>query len=90
MTYTKLDIGPKLFTHFPSPETMGLSKDQATKQLEKTLLLALKNANLKDIQTFSDDFVDMEAAVEKILTKRPEAAKILKVIQPRNHLLAPS
>lgn len=84
----KLDIGPRLFTHIPSPETVGLSKDQATKQLEKSLLLVLKNANLKDVQTFSDDFVDMEAAVEKILTKRPEAAKIFKVVQPQNYMLA--
>jgi hypothetical protein len=90
LSFKKLDQGPYLNTRLSSPELRGLTKDESTKEVEKTLLIALKNIGLKKIRTFSNDSVDMEAAVEKILAERPDLAGVLKVVEPRNPLLADS
>ena len=83
MKYRKVTEGPNLYTS-DNPDTKTLSKDEVTKQLEKTLLLLLKNGtrHLKEITTFCDVWVDMKTAVENILSKKSHVIKVMKVPEP--------
>jgi truncated hemoglobin YjbI len=80
--YLKEEKGPNLYSAHGNPDTTNLFIDEVIKQLEKTLLLVLKNANVKEIRTFTSWFADMEEAVKNVLAKKPDAAKILKVVKP--------
>jgi len=84
VTYRKTNGGAPLYSTAGNPVTRILSDEEVIKQLEKTLQLVLENANVKEIRTFYDTWVDMETAVENILSKKPNAAEILKVPQPPN------
>jgi len=78
-----------LYTAAGNPDTTKLSIHEVTRQLAKTLLLVLKNANVKEIRTFSSWVVDMEEAIKIVLAEKPEAAKTLKVVNPRTPVIAP-
>jgi hypothetical protein len=80
--YLKEEKGPNLYSAPGNPDTTNLFIDEVIKQLEKTILLVLKNANVKEIRTFTSWFADMEEAVKNVLAKKPDAAKILKVVKP--------
>jgi hypothetical protein len=56
-----------------------LTKDEAIQQLEKNPSLGSKELENQRDPISSSDLVDMEAGVEKILSKNPDVAKILKV-----------
>jgi len=55
-----------------------LSRGEATDELARMLRTLLKHKNLKEVHTFNDAWVDMQAAVDKVLETNPEAGQILK------------
>ena len=81
MEYLKKEKGPNLYSAPGNPDTTNLFIDEVIRQLEKTFLLVLKNANVKEIRTFTSCFVDMEKAVKNVLAKKPDTAQILKVVK---------
>ena len=63
---------------FMEPEPK-LSEKQTITELSRMLETLLDRHSLKEIRTATKDSIDMEAAVMKILPKRPETSKIWKV-----------
>jgi hypothetical protein len=78
LTYQKLDSGEDIYMPFPRLPSPKLSTSEAIAELQKSLLVVLRHTNLKEIRTFDDKLVDMQTAVEKILSKNPKAGEILR------------